>query len=93
MYAVKSGHPVLECSACGRELSVKAAEDGMYDLSAMVCGYCYAAWQNMPYEVSCFGKPTMMQKPKKLGFDPEAEECQRHCPDRIACARVLGVRI
>jgi hypothetical protein len=85
--------PILECSRCGQRVSIADIENHMYDLTAMVCGYCYGALQNAPYEVSCFGKPTIMNGKRKLGFDPEAAECRCYCPDRVACARVLGVGI
>ena len=59
-------------------------------METLVCSYCYAEMQNMPYERSCFGKPiTILPDGKKLwGFNPKAWECREICPDSQICASI-----
>lgn len=81
----------LECILCRKRYSLDDILKGAYRLETMVCSFCYASLQKQPYDISCFGKPTVIlpNNQKLLGYSPKAPECQRFCPDRKVCALVM----
>jgi len=56
---------ILECVCCNKRFSIQDARAGAYRLETMVCSYCYATRQKMPYAMSCFGKPMLITKTGK----------------------------
>ena len=86
----------VQCVLCEREFTPEQIQEGLLDLGTMVCGYCYLAMQKKSYAASCFGKPTVYRmiggKPEFIyvGYHPQAVECQRWCPDRKVCRKVVG---
>ena len=80
----------VECLQCKRRFSFDAL--ALLDVQTLICGYCYAAMQAQPHELSCFGKPTVefASGKKLLGYNENAKECQHYCPDRCICALIVG---
>lgn len=84
------GKKVLECVTCSRLFSLEDVLNGLYQLQTLVCSYCYARMQALPYEKSCFGKPMAVAGGRRLyGYDPDARECREECPDRELCRQVF----
>jgi hypothetical protein len=81
----------LECVLCGQRYTREDIERGWYVTSTLVCAFCYRAMQSMPYERSCFGKPTVEWEDGRVqyGYDPQAIECFKWCPDRHVCRKVV----
>lgn len=82
---------VLECLLCENKYSKEDIEKGNFQIATLICSFCYARMQNMPYEKSCFGKPSLiaLNGKKYFGYNPKAEECSRLCPDRSVCRRIV----
>ncbi len=84
---------ILACAICDDRFTLADVEQGKCVLDSLVCTGCYAWRQAREYRYDCFGKPTQVFPVKKLGYDPQAEECQEFCPDRRICALTCGVRL
>lgn len=81
----------LPCSRCGQEYIDEDIYAGLYWLETLTCMECYARLQQLPTDISCFGKPTITGAGKRrLAYDPEAPECREVCPDRNICLFVLS---
>jgi hypothetical protein len=83
--------PALECLLCQAKYSRVQILAGEYDSETLVCSKCYAIMQKMPHEKSCFGKPSMRFLSGKVqqGYDAAAVECNRICPDRTVCRKII----
>jgi len=83
----------LECLICRLRYSKQEVLAEVYCIETFVCYHCYAHMQSQPHHVSCFGKPTVILKTmgdkKLLGYNPKADVCQRICPDRKLCSKVV----
>ena len=81
---------VLECLLCKERYSQEDIKQGLYQISTFICSTCYRRRQRMPYEKSCFGKPSIIFNGKYIhyGYSEEQPECKSLCPDRIVCRRI-----
>ena len=82
----------MECLLCERTFNRDEIERGLLDVYTLVCSYCYKALQERPYAASCFGKPTVLLPSGErtaVGYSLTAPECQRWCPDRFVCRKVV----
>jgi hypothetical protein len=81
----------LECRLCYSRYSLADIMNGTYNLETYICSYCYADMQRKPHPQSCFGKPTfiLLDGTRLPGYDPEARDCNRLCPDRELCKRIV----
>lgn len=87
-----SGHTkLIGCTRCTRKYSVSDIREGLFQIETMVCSFCYAEMQAMPYKRCCFGKPSLIlpSGKKLLGYNEKALECSEICPDRNICRRVI----
>ena len=86
---------VLECLLCKERYSLEDIKQGNYHISTFVCSACYRRRQNMPYEKSCFGKPSIILNGKYIhyGYSEEQPECKSLCLDRAVCRRVARGRL
>ena len=81
----------IECLRCFERYSLQDIADGRYWIGTFICTSCYAKMQAKPHDQSCFGKVTAVEDGcKLLGYDPQAEECSKWCPDRRLCADVVN---
>lgn len=77
---------LFECVECKETFSALDVRRGKFFVSTLVCEACYWLMKNGPYELSCFGKETVVRGNKTFyGYDPDARECRRECPDRYIC--------
>jgi hypothetical protein len=83
--------PALECLLCKTRFTEEKVVRGDYNIETFICSSCYKKMQDKPHEQSCFGKPTtiFLNGKKHLGYEPEAVECTKLCPDRILCQRIV----
>lgn len=78
---------LMECLLCQSKHSEKDVLRGLYFIQTFICFDCYTRMKKLPYNQSCFGKPTV---DGYLGYDPSAEECSLYCPDRFVCPLFLN---
>ncbi len=82
----------VECVECKKSFTRTEVLEGLWSPETLVCSYCYARLQKSPHSISCFGKPTQVDRRGKLiglGYDSKAEECRSLCPDRKICKRIV----
>jgi hypothetical protein len=91
-----SNSKILECLLCLRRYSREDILAGLYRLETLICSPCYAKMQGQAltpacYARSCFGKPSIMifGGRRLRGYNPAAKECNKLCPDREVCRRVI----
>ena len=87
-----AGKKLFRCVLCDTGYTLDELLAGRYIVDTLVCEQCYLDMQSAPYDVSCFGKPTLIVMPsrrRKLGYDVSAIECAAHCPDRDVCPMFL----
>lgn len=74
---------LLECVRCSGQFPLSAIREGRYVVSTMTCLACYCELKDLPFNESCFGKPS-----DTGGYDPKDVNCQIHCRDRLICRSV-----
>ena len=86
---------MLECLICFERYRPGDVSSGLYRIETHVCSRCYAKWQKMPHERSCWGKPdTIDYDGRRLwGFSADAIECSEICPDRVPCKKANREKI
>jgi hypothetical protein len=85
--------PLLSCILCEEKFCVGDVKAGRFFATSMVCRGCYERGKQSPYEIWCFGKPSLVDgngKVEEFGYSEQAEECQSMCPDRKVCRQFVG---
>lgn len=92
MARAKGASVIFRCVLCDTGFALEELFAGHYIVDTLICEQCYLDLQSAPYDVSCFGKPTIIIMPsgrRMLGYDASAAECVARCPDRDVCPEFL----
>lgn len=84
---------VFRCVLCAGRFSVRDIRRGRYFVSTSICRECYEKGQQQDHSTWCFGKTdvTVNGKVVKFGYNAQAIECKKECPDRLIC-KVFAIK-